>query len=131
MIAGAFHAAFERAADQIAGAESDREREGENNASEQNAKGEPDDISAHLKMIEHHRRGHDQHQPLDAEREKPRVMQLRIYGADQDRAREKASDQNTCDEQETPLPPRGLHKEAAKSAAPCRWHTMCRRPIRR
>ena len=95
-----FHVALERAADQIAGAKPNRQREGQDDASEEDAEGQLDNVSAHLKMIEHHGRGEHQHQPLDAQREKARILQLRIHGADQDRPRQEARDQNTRDQQQ-------------------------------
>ena len=51
-------------------------------------------------MLKNHRRGQHEHQPLDAEREKTRVLQLFIDGSDEDGTRQKARAQRAGNEQD-------------------------------
>jgi hypothetical protein len=83
VLAGMFSVAFKRTADQIAGAETDGERERENNSAEQDTEGQLDDLAANLEMVEGHGGRKHEHQPLHAERKEPRVLELRIHGSDE------------------------------------------------
>ncbi len=98
-LGGVLDVALQRTADEIARAEADRESEGKNDAAEQNSKRQLDDIPAYLQMVEHHGRGENKNKPLHAQRKNSRVLQLRIHGADQDRARKESRDQNACNQQ--------------------------------
>src|SRR5712675_1360666 len=71
-------AAFERAADDVAGAETDGEGERKDDAAEEYAEGECDDGAADLQVVEHHGGGEDQDEPLDAEGEEARVLELGV-----------------------------------------------------
>src|ERR1700742_2341531 len=51
-------------------------------------------------MVEHHRGGEDEDEPLDAEREEARVLELGVDGADEDGALEEAGDDGACDEEQ-------------------------------
>src|ERR1700681_1418967 len=70
--------ALERAADDLAGAEADGEREGEDDAAEEDAEGELDDVAADSEVVEHHGGGQDQDHPLDPEREHAGVAELGV-----------------------------------------------------
>jgi len=98
--AGMFGVAFERSADQVAGAEPNGESEREDDASEEYSKGQLDDMAADLEVIEGHGRGEHKHEPLDAERKKPRVVELRIDCSDEDRARQEPRRERSSDEQQ-------------------------------
>ena len=50
------------------------------------------DGAADLEVVEHHGGGEDEDEPLDAEREETRVLELGVDGADEDTAREKTRD---------------------------------------
>ena len=91
---------LKRAADHIPGAKPDRQGECENNASEQDAECQLHNISAHFKMIEHHGRGEHQHQPLNAQRQDARVLQLRVHRADENGSRQEARNQSSCHQQQ-------------------------------
>ena len=84
--------AFERPAYEIARTQSHRERKRKHDSSEQNAEGQLDYVAADLEMIENHGRSQHQHQPLDSEREKARVLELRIYRADEHSAGQESGD---------------------------------------
>lgn len=86
----AFHVALERAADQVAGAESDGERKRQNDPAKEDAKSEFDNDAPDFKMLEDHGHGDDQDEPFDAKGEEPRVLQLRIHGSDENRTRQEA-----------------------------------------
>ncbi len=90
---GAVGAASERAGDNVAGAYSDGEREGEDDASEEDSEGEFDDGASDLKMVEDHGGGEDEDEPFDAEGEEAGVGELGVDGSDQDGAREEAGDE--------------------------------------
>src|SRR5260370_340394 len=91
-------AAFERAADDVAGAEADGEGEGEDDAAEEDAEGELEDGAADLEVVEDHGGGEDEDEPLDAEREEARVLELGVDGADEDGTLEEAGDDGAGDE---------------------------------
>ena len=93
-------AAFERAADDVAGAEAYGEGESEYDAAEEDSEGELDDGAADLKVVEHHGCGEDEDEPFDAEREDASVLELGVDGSDEDGALEEASDDGAGDEQE-------------------------------
>jgi len=84
VLAGMFGVAFERTADQIAGAKTNGESERENDPSEEDSEGQLNDFAANLEMVEGHGGGKHEHQPLDAERQESRVLELRIDGSDED-----------------------------------------------
>jgi hypothetical protein len=92
-------AAFEGATDDVARAETDGQREGEDDATEEDSEGELDDRAADLKVIEDHSGGQDEDEPLNAEREEASVLQLGVDGADEDGALEEAGDEGSDDEQ--------------------------------
>jgi len=54
VLAGVFGVFFQRAADEVAGAKPHSKSERENNAAEENAKGQFNDVAAHLKVVEDH-----------------------------------------------------------------------------
>ena len=66
-LAGVFGMAFERAADEVAGAKTYGQSKREDDAAEEDAKGQPDDVAAHLEVVEDHCCSQYKHQPLDAE----------------------------------------------------------------
>lgn len=54
--------------DEVAGAQADGEREGEDDTAEEDAEGEFDDRPADLQVIEDHGGGEDENQPFHSER---------------------------------------------------------------
>jgi len=60
----AFGGFLDGAADQVAGAEADGQSQREHDAAEEDAEGEVDDGAADLQMVQHHRSGEHQDQPL-------------------------------------------------------------------
>ena len=92
MFAGAFGVAFKRAADKVAGAKTHGESKRQDDAAEEDAKGQLNDVAAHLKVVEDHGRGKHQHEPLDAERQETRVLELLIDGSDEDRTGQETRD---------------------------------------
>ncbi len=99
-LSGVLDVALERAADEVARAEADRKSKRKNNSAEQNSKRQFDDISAYLQMVEHHGRRQNKNEPLHAQRKNPRILQLRVHGADQHRAGKKSRDHYACDQQQ-------------------------------
>ncbi len=97
---GEVDVAFERAADDLAGAEADGEGEGEDDTAEEDAKGEFDDGATDLEVIEDHGSGEDEHEPFDAEGEEACVLEAGVDGTDEDRTGEEASDEVADDEQQ-------------------------------
>ena len=74
VLAGMFGVAFERTADQIAGAKTNGESERENDPSEEDSEGQGDDGAPDFVVVEHHGGGELVHQPLDAERVEALVL---------------------------------------------------------
>jgi hypothetical protein len=95
-----FGVAFERATDEVSGAKTNCESEREDDAAEQNAKGQPDNVAAHLEMVEDHGGGKHEHEPLYAERQESRVLELFIDGSDEDRSGKEARYKSAGDEQQ-------------------------------
>jgi hypothetical protein len=93
-------AAFERPADDVAGAETDGESKGEDDAAEEDSEGEFDDGTADLEVVKNHGGGENEDEPLDAKGEEAGVLELGVDGADEDGALEKAGDEGSGDEQE-------------------------------
>ena len=56
-----FHVAFKGTADKIHVRSPTRKRQRQNNSSEENTEGQLNNVPANLQMIEHHRRGEDEH----------------------------------------------------------------------
>ena len=92
-------AALKRAADYVARAEADGEGEGQDDSAEEDAEGEFDDCAADLQVVENHGGGENENEPLDSEREETGVLELRVDGADEDGALEKAGDDGAGDEE--------------------------------
>jgi len=65
-----FGVAFKGSADEVAGAEADGEGEGEDDAAEEDAKGQGNHVAAHLEVVEDHGGGEDEDQPLNARERK-------------------------------------------------------------
>src|SRR5471032_831431 len=84
---------FDGAADEIARAEADGQRECEDDASEENAEGEFDDDASDLKMVDCHRCGKHQHQPFDAEGQEACILQLCIDSTNENGAGEETRQQ--------------------------------------
>jgi hypothetical protein len=91
---------LEGAADEVAGAEADGEREGEDDAAEEDSEGEFDDHAADFEVVEDHGGGEDENQPLDAEGEKARVLQVQVDGTDEHGAGEEAGDDGPGEQDE-------------------------------
>lgn len=91
---------LERAADHLAGAEAYGESKREHDAAEENAKGQLDDGSADLEMVEHHSRGKDKDEPLNAQGQKTRVLETCIDGADEDGTLQEPGDEIADDEKD-------------------------------
>ena len=100
LLAGAFCVAFKGAADEVAGAKTHGESKCKDDAAEENAKCQFKDVAAHVKVIEDHGCREHEHEPFDAEREEPRVLELLIHGSDEDRTGQVAGHERTGDEQE-------------------------------
>lgn len=83
-LAGVLGVTFERATDEVARAQTHSESEREDDAAEEDAKGQLNDDSADLQMVERHGAGKHEHEPLDAKREKSRVLNLGVDGSDED-----------------------------------------------
>src|SRR5580700_8800444 len=92
--------AFERSADKIAGAKPHRKCEGEHDASKENTESQLDDVATDLKMVENQRRGKHQHQPLDTQRKKTSILQLRVDSNDKHCSRQKSGDEVAGKEQQ-------------------------------
>ena len=90
--------AFERAGDEVAGAEADGEREREHDAAEQDAKGQGDDGSAELDVLKRHGGGEDQDEPLDAEREEAGVLETVVDSSYENGTGQETGDQVAGDE---------------------------------
>lgn len=97
-LAGAFGVAFKRATDEAAGAKTHGESKREDDAAEEDAKGQLNDVTAHLKVVEDHGCGKHEHEPFDAERQEPRVLELLIDGSYEDRTGQETRDESTGDE---------------------------------
>lgn len=61
VLAGAFGAAFKRATDEFAGAETHGESKREHDSAEEDAKSQFNDVAAHLKVVEYHGCGKHEH----------------------------------------------------------------------
>jgi len=92
-------AAFERTADDVAGAEADGESKSEDDATEEDSEGEFDNGAADLEVIENHGGGENEDEPLDAKGEEAGVLELGVDGADEDGALEEAGDEAAGDQQ--------------------------------
>jgi len=77
--------AFERPADEVAGAKATARASVSTMPPKRMPKASHYDVAADLEVVEDHGGGENEHQPLDAEREEPRVLQLHIDGSDEDR----------------------------------------------
>jgi len=99
-LAGVSGVAFKRATDKVAGAKAHGESEREHDAAEEDAKGQPNDVAAHLEVVEDHGGGKHEYQPLDAERQEPRVLELLIDGSDEDRTGQETRDESAGDKQQ-------------------------------
>jgi hypothetical protein len=93
-----FTVALKRAADKVAGAKTHGESKREHYAAKEDAKGQSNDVAADLEVFEDHGGGKHEHQPLDAEREKARVLELLIDSSDEDRASQKSRAQRAGNE---------------------------------
>src|SRR5882757_9345136 len=96
----AVYGAFQRAADDIARAQADGERKGQDDASEENPEGQLDDRSADLKMVKNHRRCENEDKPLHTERQEAGVLQLCVDRSDENGAGEEAGDEVSDEQQQ-------------------------------
>src|ERR1039457_4681388 len=99
VLGGAIGMAFKRAAHQVAGAKTHGQSKRENNAAEEDAKGQLNDVGAQLEVFQYHGGGQYEHQPLDAERKEPRILKLLIDGSDENRTGKETRDESAGDEQ--------------------------------
>ena len=97
---GAVGGFLQRPADQVAGAQADGEREGEDDATEEDSEGKFDHYATDFEVVEDHGGGEDEDQPFDAEREEARVVELLVDRSDEDRAGQEARDDGAGDEDE-------------------------------
>ena len=74
---------------EILGAQSHREGQGQHDSAKQNAEGQADDSPSDIEMIERHRGGEDDHEPLDADTQEAGVFNVQIDGADEHAPRQK------------------------------------------
>ncbi len=98
---GAHRLAFNGAENDIARTEPHRERQRQHDAAKKNAKGKIDNLLADFEMIERHGRRQHQDQPLHAQTQEPRILQIHIHCADENAARQEprhdvAHQQNDC-----------------------------------
>ena len=77
---------FKGAADEVAGAKTHGQRQRENDTAEENTKGQLHDATADAEMVERHGAGKYEHQPLDPEGEKTRVLDVGVYSSNENGA---------------------------------------------
>lgn len=100
VFAGMFGVAFERAADEVTGAKTHGERQREDDAAEQDAKGQFNHMAPDLEVVENHGRCQHEYEPLDAKRKETCVFKLRIHSFDKDRSRKETREERSCNEQQ-------------------------------
>src|SRR6185312_2369785 len=96
---GLFDSLFDGTADEVARTQADGQGQGEDDASEEDAEGEFDDAASNAEVLECHRAGEDENEPLDSHGKKAGVLQLRVDGSDQHAAGEEASKECTGDDE--------------------------------
>src|SRR5271156_1833316 len=90
---------FERAAYQVARTQTHCERQRQNDAAKENAEGQIHNRSSDRQVIEHHRDRKHQHQPLDAQAQQPRIVEVHVHCANEHAAGKKARHHVAQDEQ--------------------------------
>ena len=99
MFVGTIHVAFQRAAHEVARSQPHSQRKRKHDAAEENPEGQQHHAAADFKMLKHHGGGQNEDQPLDSERQEPRVLKLRIDSPDENRSCQEAGNQGTGDQQ--------------------------------